>query len=297
MSKPDTHTLKPKSVRHKQILDLAAADPEASYQDIAEEIPSATADLVENVLDEYGDPADAATESDDEDPTSEMEDMDTVSVPDLDDLSDLERDTLRLIRDRPDATQQELADEMDVTAATISTRVNSIPGFDWTDREEFTDALFNDEDEPATDPPTEPADEETDESASDDSGETPTESTAEAMEQEPATDATTERASTSNADAKADGGDVEPTSSEQPAPMTETTQAEPEDPAPTTDYSNTEIEQQLRDLDARLDALESDPDDSVLADPELAHKVVHACMESDQISSEEELQIIRSLVE
>ena len=44
-------------MRHKRILDRAADDPDATLEDIAAEVPTATTDLVENVLEKYGDPA------------------------------------------------------------------------------------------------------------------------------------------------------------------------------------------------------------------------------------------------
>src|SRR6056297_20464 len=54
----------PKSMRHKQILDAAADEPDASISDLARAVPSATPDLVERVLEEHGDPAaDAAVGS------------------------------------------------------------------------------------------------------------------------------------------------------------------------------------------------------------------------------------------
>jgi hypothetical protein len=51
-------------------------------------------------------------------------------------------------------------------------------------------------------------------------------------------------------------------------------------------------------LEARIDELESDSGsaDCALGDPELVHKVVHACMESDAITEEEELRILRDLL-
>ncbi|MFB6191979.1 MAG: hypothetical protein ABEI11_01515 [Haloarculaceae archaeon] len=49
---PDT----PRAVIHKRILDVAADQPDASMAAIADEITGATTDLVERVLDEYGDP-------------------------------------------------------------------------------------------------------------------------------------------------------------------------------------------------------------------------------------------------
>jgi len=56
------------SMRHKRILDVAEEHPKASMSKLASLVPSATTDLVERVLDEYGDPAveGTAENSDDE---------------------------------------------------------------------------------------------------------------------------------------------------------------------------------------------------------------------------------------
>ena len=51
-------------MRHKRILDVAAGHPDAFLNEIAQEVPSATTDLVETVLVEYGHPvADDGTDS------------------------------------------------------------------------------------------------------------------------------------------------------------------------------------------------------------------------------------------
>lgn len=47
----------PRATIHKQILDAAASRPDASLEAIADEISGASIDLVEQVLEEYGDPA------------------------------------------------------------------------------------------------------------------------------------------------------------------------------------------------------------------------------------------------
>lgn len=52
----DTHPI-PKSMRQKRILDAAAENPDASVRDIAAMVPTATTNLVEDVLETYGDPA------------------------------------------------------------------------------------------------------------------------------------------------------------------------------------------------------------------------------------------------
>lgn len=56
MSKSDSIVTLPKSMRHKLILDKAADNPETSTAALANEVPSATTDLIENVLEKYGIP-------------------------------------------------------------------------------------------------------------------------------------------------------------------------------------------------------------------------------------------------
>ena len=275
LSKTDDRGALPKSIRHKRILDLAAEQPAASLEELAAGIPSATTDLVEHVLEEYGDPADdtttdgrddanepTATESssdlsvDDGDGDDEGGDVDETeadgeagaddtttgasSYPDVGSLTGKQRRTLEAIRARPQATQQELAADLDVTAPTICNRVNSLPGFEWSQRESFAAAVLDAETGSAED----------------------TESTS--------TDTDT-------------------------TPMgTETTTADA-DAAPPDDRQH---------LTERLDALEAKLDDGgpgsdrppVFVDPELLHKVVHACMESSVITEDEELRILEALL-
>lgn len=143
----------PRAVIHKRILDRAEANPDASLAAIADDISGASAELVERVLDRYGDPADGQSEQ------ASVDDADTVAQPatesqstesepdatpdaerqhmDFDELSDGQQDVLRAIRRHPEATQAELADRLGVSASTISNRVNSIEGFDWAEREAF----------------------------------------------------------------------------------------------------------------------------------------------------------------
>lgn len=45
----------PRALVHETILDVAASDPDASMEAIASEMIGASIDLVERVLDEYGD--------------------------------------------------------------------------------------------------------------------------------------------------------------------------------------------------------------------------------------------------
>ena len=262
----------PRAIVHKRILDVAESRPDASMAELADEVTGASTEMVEKVLDEYGDPgeegggealpsdstgsdstvgataepesagsnddhakdpADTSTpaEEGDDQPTdpdadadSTVEDPpagtptsdpagDTGTDPTASDLTDRQLKTLRLIRERPDASQADIAEAFDVTRPTISRWVNDIPGFDWQRRSAIADSILN---------------------------------------------------GTMNATA---------TTSDQPS---------------------------LVDLQDRLQAIESRLETGATPvgslDPELAHKVMHACLHSDRITEDEELEVLRAFM-
>ena len=129
----------PRAVIHKRILEVARADPDASLERLAGEVPGASPDLVERVLEEYGDPGEPTTTTETEDPDPMPEQADST-----DDaaLTEKQRETLRAIADRPDATQAQLADVLGVSRATVNKRLNDIDGFDWTDRATFVESAL-----------------------------------------------------------------------------------------------------------------------------------------------------------
>jgi len=108
------------------IIEAAAADPDASAADLAEAVPNATPELVERVLGEHTVPG-----------TDGSGTTDTDAYPDREDISERQIRTLQAIAAHPDATQRDIASFLDVTAATVSNRVNSLPSFDWEDRRTF----------------------------------------------------------------------------------------------------------------------------------------------------------------
>ena len=232
----------PRAIIHKRILDIAESRPDASMAEIADEIAGASTDLVETVLDEYGDPGDGPVEhpedpvedtasitsgeptddsgqqteasGQDPEPTprgASMEDAD--EAVDEPELTENQEETLRLICDRPNASQSELAAEFDVTAATISRWVNDIPGFEWNRRQDIAATLLN-----GTMPASAP--------------------------------------------------DIESASEDQ-------------------------LDDRLAALEERLEAVESRGNG---LDPELVHKVMHACLHSDRITEDEELQLLKTFM-
>ena len=60
-------------------------------------------------------------------------------------LSDKELAVLEVVAERPDATQEAVADVLGVSRATISKRASGIEGFDWQRRAAFVDRLFEDD--------------------------------------------------------------------------------------------------------------------------------------------------------
>ncbi|MFC7114576.1 winged helix-turn-helix transcriptional regulator [Natronoarchaeum sp. GCM10025703] len=342
MSTDDDSTPFPQSIRHKQVLDTAEDHPDASIDEIAAMVPSATPDLVERVFDEYGDPAadeDATEESSPEDPSMESDDRDdpdtaeattdavtrneeavsdeaptpdggaasdgeptsdaegapeetspsgpdestepttegtedshagedaaesaSDDLPTAETLSEKQREVLAVVAERPAATQQEIGDRLDVSSATVSNRVNSIEGFDWSARETLVEQVF---DEPPT-------------AAVTTDGGPAVESTSTDTEQPESTDIGQSESTTAD-DEQADTDGSDPTA---------------------------EIEDELARINERLAALEAADEqesssesagtDSAFADPALVHKVAHACLDSDAISEAEELRIFEELLE
>jgi len=237
----------PRAIIHKRILDVAASRPDASLEAISEEVSGATTDLVERVLEEYGDPAtdaqpigEIAMKANGEEATEEGSSVDPAS------LTDRQQETLSLVHAHPEWSQADIADQLDVSRATVSRRLNDIPGFEWNDRREFTTLVF---------------------------GESPESGDA---------DSTTETISDDGTDTASSGDDAGV------------------DAVGNGDLAAVNVE--MADLTDRLERIETQVADidagSESADlaPELAHKVVHACMHSDRITEDEELRLIEALL-
>jgi len=74
---------------------------------------------------------------------TDASDLESATIPS--ELSDKQLETLRSVRQDPTATQEEIADKLGVTRATISKRLNNISGFNWKTRRRFVDKLFDDD--------------------------------------------------------------------------------------------------------------------------------------------------------
>lgn len=260
MSRAEDDRGRPRAVIHKRILDVAESRPDASLEVIAGEVGGATPDLVERVLEEYGDPAGDptdATHPHQPDMTTNGEVPSDVAestgreTPAPDALPARVSETLRLVHDHPGWSQADVAETLDVSRATVSRRLNDIPGFDWQDREAFTRQVFDEEPGAAGgEAPRDGGEDDTAEGSQTDDRPT--------IEDDPATDG---RAGAR--DASGERLDA--------------------------------FEERLAALEARVDGPGADGAPVGLP-PELAHKVVHACLRSDRISEDEELQLLEALL-
>lgn len=125
---------------HKRILESAESDPDASLEALAGEVAGASPDLVERVLEEYGDPGEMPADAT---PAEDSTMTDPRPIPTAAELTEKQRETLRAIAAAPEATQSELADALGVSRATVNKRLNDIDGFDWTDREAFVGTVLD----------------------------------------------------------------------------------------------------------------------------------------------------------
>ena len=55
----------PRAIIHENIMEAARNDPDASLEELAAQVSGATIDLVESVLERYGDPMEDADSGDD----------------------------------------------------------------------------------------------------------------------------------------------------------------------------------------------------------------------------------------
>lgn len=331
---PADGTSAPRAVVHKKILEAAEERPDASFPELADAVSGASEELVERVLEEYGDPAKGEDESSNQSeaaaddaatppmrPDETMNSQNTGSNDDAD--LDLERVTerqervLRAIYERPNATQAELADDFDVTAATISQRVNAIDEFDWSRRREIVDSLFDDSEfegvpepesagsESETDPPQPRSESSTGPDAAEPGADAPGPAPDVAGPDSPAPEAEADTADSApdatEPGTDSSGSESDGTGSESVAPDPESTSSEARVNGVTTVEAIEELTEQVDDLIERVVALEGrieeqSADEGALSEPDLVSKMVHACMESERVTEDEELRILRSVL-
>jgi hypothetical protein len=352
----------PRAIIHKKVLDAAESNPNASMEQLAEQISGASLSIVERVLAEYGDPGtlaggnedaeslekatdeassgpdaaltihergsieisadseqgtfEAITDGDGSTPNEEREmkpEPGTEAGNSIDetgeesspispsDLTEKQLETMQVIATRPDATQVELGEILGVTSATINQRINAIDGFQWSRRHEFVDDLF--EETPAVELEEASSDEDPEPTLTADSIDIPVEIQAES---ESSANGGSGAAARSSHEAltrfQHDGGE---NSSDRERPDSSTDAERPcvhEDLARATIDSLEELTDRLVELSRRVETLEQRPERSpsssapARADPELTHKIVHACLNADNISESEELQILKTIL-
>jgi hypothetical protein len=125
MGQAENGRRRPRAVVHRRILDVAESRPDASASAIADRVSGATADLVEDVLAEYGDPAretppvdessEPAPESADD--PAESASASTIESPSNDDTADGET-TAQLGSTDPTAVAPDATDTADSTDGT-----------------------------------------------------------------------------------------------------------------------------------------------------------------------------------
>lgn len=261
----------PRAVIHKRILESAETRPDASMTELAADLPGASPDLVERVLEEYGDPAtgaDGDSGTADAGPTAaadgtEADQPMTDSVPTTPELTDDQREALRAIAEHPEATQAELADVLGVSRATVNKRVNAIEGFSWDDRVAFVERVLGGA-------------------------------------------ATNVTGGGATDDAPADGPDTDeagptdvPPAAGLPRSPDASGEAEPaaSDGGQLLDPSDAEALEQLQERVARLEAERGAPgDDAAIDDAALLAKVVRTVVADDAITDEEELRVLEALL-
>jgi len=207
------------------------------------------------------------------------------TLPDPDDLTQKENETLKAIHYEPTATQQQVAEMLDVSRATVSNRVNAIEGFDWADRQSFvtsvldnpTGGMANSAGTTGTTDPTNTTD-------------TPDTETTPEPDSEPVTSSPGPEPT-----ASASTNGSTPTNGSQDTLVTDGADAlrrpDVESMATTLETMN----ERLSELESTIDEVQT-AQASLSDDHEILHKVVHACMDSERFSEAEELAVLKTLL-
>lgn len=283
----------PQSLRQRRVLDEAAERPDASIEDIAGAVSTASPDLVERVLDEYGDPA--AEEGDTVEPDGATEDPASHSPAPLDGGGDTGESAESA--ESADAVQPEATEGSGEGDSDSQGGGEAPPALaDLPDRQRELLAAV------AADPTAtqERFAEKFDVTCATISRWANAIEGFEWRDRESFVDTVFDEhpppgLTTDGGPATQDGAGSAVASS-----GTISAGADAESAADGDDRSS--IDSTLADLEARIDALE-DADapegtgGEVFRDAELAQKVVHACLNADTIDEDEELRILRVLLE
>lgn len=291
MSTDDDGKPYPQSVRHRQILDVAAEHPDTSIDELATMVPSATTQLVERVLEEHGDPAaddDQSTTATESDP----ETTEQVDDPEAGSTADTTPSSGPTEADESGATPTDADGDLDAdTDAEAGPEVSVSPDDLSEKQRDVLDAIAE-------------RPEATQREIGDRLGVSATtvgnransiegfewserRQFVEVLLGEPA-----------SAVASADG------SSDTAADATETTPADAEESSTKGEDTDTpgDLGAKLEALDERVAELEAATErtaerpETVFEDPELVHRIVHACLNSEAISEAEELRILKELL-
>ncbi|WP_237560556.1 winged helix-turn-helix domain-containing protein [Halostella litorea] len=307
MSADDDSKSPPKSMRHKRILDLAAERPDASLDELAAEVPSATADLVERILEKYGDPADDGTTvdqptpsaaSDEDTPSTDSESGTAADTDDADATESVQapNESSGAAGSAPDATEPDDtdADTADGPAETDTGDVDATA--EWPSAADLSEKQREVLEAVARDPTA------TQRAIGERIGVSGATVSNRAngiegfdwSEREAFVDAVLP--GPAPAAVTADGGQTVGSDSDgAPQADTDPSEADP-DSAADLGAAVDRLEERVAALEANGNAGPASDGDSPFADPELVHKVVHACLESEAISEAEELRILDELL-
>lgn len=252
----------PRAMIHKHILEVAADHPEASLEEIAGTVSGASIGLVEQVLDEYGDPHEP------DQPAGQHEDSTPQAPATSSNSADTDGDAAGHPSDRTAAPAEHGgAESMETDTMTATDPAPAdIEATDLTEKQRETiEAIYEDPD-----------------ASQGDLAERLGVSRATICQRVNGIDGFDWADREAFADAVVGNG------------------ADPAAATPTAELEA--VTRSLEDLGTRLDALErrlepdGGPRDAIFDDPELTHKVIQACVHADQISEDEELSIIAGLL-
>lgn len=278
-------------MRQRRVLDAAAENPDASMHELAAMVPTATADFVERVLETYGDPA---AEDESESATTEVgkstlsasEQPTDASATDQS-ASEGRQPTERLV------TEQSMTGDEQATDDSTAEQVKDKPTTNGSSTEQSraeSEAADGSHSPPSPDELTSKQREICRAIAAE----------PEATQRELAAEFGVSASTVSNHVNSIEGFDWG-----RRQPFVEGLfDDDPESPAEAgeTGTEPAELQETLAELSERLSALEEQVEQwNVRAsestfDPNLAHKVVHACIQAERITEEEELQILRTLL-